>query len=78
MKRTTLYLEPELEVRLKLEALRLKKPMAEVIREALHAYFKQRPRKLPPGRGAFDSGRTDTAERAEQLLRKLKFGDESG
>ena len=76
MRRTTLYLEPELEVQLKLEAMRQRKPMSDVIREALQAYFKRRPRKLPPGRGAFDSGRTDTADRAEEVLRKLKFGDE--
>jgi hypothetical protein len=35
MKRTTIYLEPELEMLLKLEVLRQKKPMAELVREAV-------------------------------------------
>jgi hypothetical protein len=30
-------------------------------------------RKVPPGAGAFDSGHTDTADRAEELLRELEF-----
>ncbi len=29
---------------------------------------------LPPGAGAFDSGHTDTAERAEEILGELGFG----
>ena len=74
MKRTTIYLEPDLEIRLKLEAMRNKKPMSEVIREALRAYLESRPRHLPPGLGAFDSGQTDTAERAEELLAESDFG----
>ncbi len=75
MKRTTIYLEPELEVLLKLETLRQKKPMAEVIREALRGYLERRPGGAPPGAGAFDSGVTDTAERAEELLGELGFGE---
>lgn len=75
MKRTTIYLEPELEVLLKLETLRRKKPAAELIREALRAYLKGGKRRLPPGGGAFDSGHRDTAERAEELLGKLGFGE---
>ena len=43
MKRTTIYLEPELEVLLKLEVLRQKRPMAELVREALHAYVAREP-----------------------------------
>jgi ribbon-helix-helix CopG family protein len=74
MKRTTIYLEPELEVLLKLETQRRKKPMAELIREALRSYLQRDPRQAPPGAGAFSSGRKDTAERAEELLGKLKFG----
>ncbi len=78
MKRTTIYLEPDLEIRLKLEAMRNKKPMSEVIREALRAYLDRQPRHLPPGLGAFDSGQTDSAERAEELLNETGFGkDES-
>jgi hypothetical protein len=76
MKRTTLYLEPQLEVLLKLETLRRKKSMAELIREALYAYLKGRPAQAPPGGGAFASGRRDTAKNADKLLAKLRFGED--
>ena len=56
MKRTTIYLDADLEILLKLEALRRKQPMAELLREALRSYLSDVPRKLPPGVGAFDSG----------------------
>ena len=75
MKRTTIYLEPELEVLLKLEVLRRKRPMAEIVREAVHAYVTREPRKAPPGAGAFSSGRTDTAEKAEDVLADTRFGE---
>jgi hypothetical protein len=74
MKRTTLYLEPELEVLLKLEVQKQKRPMAEIVREAVHAYVTREPRRSPPGAGQFDSGRTDTADRAEDVLRETGFG----
>jgi hypothetical protein len=74
MKRTTIYFEPELEVLLKLEMLRQKRPMAEIVREAVHAYVTREPRKVPPGAGAFSSGRSDTADRAEQILAETGFG----
>jgi hypothetical protein len=75
MKRTTIYLDPEIEVLLKLEALRRKQPMAEVIREALRAHFAGRGSEPPPGIGEFASGRRDTAERAEEVLDELGFGE---
>ena len=74
MRRTSIYLEPELEVLLKLEMLRQRRPMAEIVREAVQAYVTRVPRKAPPGAGAFSSGRTDTAERAEEILEKTGFG----
>jgi len=74
MKRTTIYFEPELEVLLKLEMLRQKRPMAEIVREAVHAYVTREPRKKPPGAGAFSSGRADTADRAEEILAETGFG----
>jgi hypothetical protein len=74
MKRTTIYLEPELEVLLKLEVLRQKRPMAELVREALHAYVVREPKRVPPGAGAFASGHADTAERAEEILGEAGFG----
>ncbi|HEV2851623.1 MAG TPA: CopG family transcriptional regulator [Thermoanaerobaculia bacterium] len=74
MKRTAIHLDPDLEVKLKLEALRRKQPMAELLREALSSYLADVPRKLPPGAGDFDSGHTDTANRAEEVLGELGFG----
>jgi hypothetical protein len=74
MKRTTIYLEPELEVLLKLEMLRQKRSMAELIREAVYAYVTREPRQAPPGAGAFASGRADTAGRAEEVLVETGFG----
>jgi hypothetical protein len=74
MKRTTIYFDPELEVLLKLEMLRQKRPMAEIVREALHAYVTREPQKAPPGAGAFSSGRSDTADRAEDILAETGFG----
>jgi hypothetical protein len=77
MKRTTIYLDPELEILLKLEAMRRKQPVAEVIRETLRERLKSRPRPRSPHAGAFDSGYTNTAERAEELLGELGFGEDS-
>ncbi len=74
MKRTTIYLEPELEVLLKLETRRQKRPMAELIREAVRMYVTRAPRQRPPGAGEFASGRTDTAERADVVLAETGFG----
>lgn len=73
MKRTTVYLEPELEVLLKLEVLKQGRPMAEIVREAVAAYVTREPQRLPPGAGAFDSGHADTAG-AEEILTETGFG----
>ncbi|HEX4964197.1 MAG TPA: CopG family transcriptional regulator [Thermoanaerobaculia bacterium] len=78
MKRTTIYLDADLEILLKLEAMRRKQPMAELFREALRSFLLQVPRKAPPGAGAFDSGHLDTAERAEEVLGELRFGERPG
>ncbi len=77
MKRTTIYLDPELEVLLKLEMLRQKRPMAELVREAVEAYVTRERRTAPPGAGAFRSGRADTAERADEMLARADFGGPS-
>jgi hypothetical protein len=74
MKRTTIYLEPGLELRLKMEGLRRKQPMAELVREAVEAYLTVDPGDGPPGAGAFASGRRDTADRAEAVLTETGFG----
>ncbi len=76
MKRTTIYLEPELELLLKTEMRRRNVPMAELIRDALRAYLGRGSREAPPGAGAFSSGRKDTAAKAEQLLARTGFGEE--
>ncbi len=75
MKRTTIYLEPELEAQLKAETLRRRQPMAGLIREALRDYLVRTRPAPPPGAGAFASGRDDTAERAEELLAETGFGE---
>ena len=74
MKRTTIYLEPELEVLLKLEMQRQQRPMAEIVREAVYAYVARTPRRVPPGAGEFASGRADTATRADAVLAESGFG----
>jgi len=52
---------------LKLESLRPGLSTAEIIREALQAYLRRKPRQHPPGRGGFRSGRKDIAEHAEEF-----------
>jgi hypothetical protein len=54
--------------------LRQKRPMAQIVREAVEAYVTRAPHRVPPGAGAFASGHTDTAERAEDLLAETGFG----
>ena len=77
MKRTTLYLDDELELRLKQETRRQKRPMADLVREAIRRYVAEAPVRRPPGAGAFASGRKDTASRAEETLRASRFGQDS-
>ncbi|MEA2599422.1 MAG: hypothetical protein QOF89_414 [Acidobacteriota bacterium] len=67
----TIYLDPDLKILLKLEAMRRKQPMSELLREALRSYLLPVSRKAPPGAGAFDSGHPDTAERHEEILGQL-------
>jgi hypothetical protein len=74
MRRTTVYLDPELEVQLKLEAMRRGLPMAELLREALRAYLGGAAATPPPVAGAFHSGRHDTADRLDEALDELGFG----
>jgi hypothetical protein len=74
MKRTTIYLEPELESQLKRETRRQKRPMAELIREAVRQYVGATPAREPPGAGAFASGRRNTASDTTAALSKSGFG----
>ena len=70
MKRTTIFVPESLERDLQLLADRARKPTAVLVREALAEYVaKRKPsRALPSFVGAFSSGRTDLAERHEELL----------
>jgi hypothetical protein len=74
MKRTTIYLDSGLELRLKAAGLRRKQPMAEIVREAVEVYLTREPDGGPPGAGAFASGRRDTAARVDEVLADTAFG----
>ena len=70
MKRTTIFVPEGLERDLQLYAQRKRKPMAWVVREALAAYLANERSvvRVPSFVGVGDSGRSDTAERHEELL----------
>jgi hypothetical protein len=74
MKRTTIYLDAELEARLKLESLRRQQPMADLIREAVREKLDASQRVGSRYAGSFSSGRQDVADRAEDLLTEGGFG----
>jgi hypothetical protein len=73
MKRTTVYLEPELDARLKREARRQKRPVAALIREAAWRAVGETKVRQPPGAGAFASGRADTAGDTDAALEQTGF-----
>jgi len=70
MKRTTIFVPEALERDLQLYARREGKPTAAIVREAVAEYLagRQTAGRLPSFTGAFDSGRSDIAERHEALL----------
>jgi predicted transcriptional regulator len=70
MTKTTVYLDPDLAVTLRQLATSEGRAQAELIREALTEYARRRKRPAIPGLGEFDSGHTDTSEKAEQILRR--------
>ncbi|HEV2201197.1 MAG TPA: CopG family transcriptional regulator [Bryobacteraceae bacterium] len=70
MTKTTVYLDPELAITVRQLATQEGRPQAELIREALADYARRSKRPAMPGLGEFDSGPTDTSERAEQILRR--------
>ena len=74
MKRTTVFLDEALLRRARAYARRHGKSFAQAVREALGEYVaKERGQRsaLPSIVGAFDSGRTDIAERHEELLAQI-------
>src|SRR6185295_5514158 len=70
MKRTTIFVPEPLERDLQLYARQANKPMAWVVREAIAEYLVTRrtTSALPSFTGIGDSGRSDIAERHEELL----------
>lgn len=74
MVRTTVYLEEDTALAIRQLAEAENRPQAEIIREALNTYLRQAQaqgrRPLPPGIGAYRSGRQDVSEQAEALLRQ--------
>jgi predicted transcriptional regulator len=70
MTKTTVYLDADLAVTLRQLAISEGRAQAELIREALAEYARRRKRPAIPGIGEFDSGHTDTSQKAEQILRR--------
>jgi predicted transcriptional regulator len=70
MTKTTVYLDPDLALTLRQLAASEGRAQAELIREALAEYARRRKRPAIPGIGEFDSGHTDTSQKAEQILRR--------
>lgn len=74
MRRTTVYLEPELDMQLNVEARRLHVSVAQIIREALRERLDRAPRSRSSHAGTFPSGTTDTAANADDVLQETGFG----
>ena len=73
MRRTTIYLDEDTVLAIRQLADAENLSQAEIIRDALKAYLQQAQasgRPLPPGIGAYRSGRQDISEQAEVLLRQ--------
>jgi predicted transcriptional regulator len=68
--KTTVYLDPEMALALRQMAEVQGRSQAEIIRQALETFTRSVKQPKIPGIGEFDSGHTDTSERAEQLLRR--------
>jgi len=69
MKRTTVKLPDDLDVRLRLEAKRRRMTISELTREAIEAHLVTGRRRLSAA-GAGDSGQTDISERIEEILQE--------
>jgi predicted transcriptional regulator len=74
MHRTTIYLDRDLEMRLRAEARRRDTSMAELIREALREKFTSATTPRSPHAGAFAAGRDDVASRVDEVLDETGYG----
>jgi predicted transcriptional regulator len=75
MKRTTVKLPDELDARLRHEARRRGMTISELTREAIETHLGAGARRHLAGAGAGRSGRSDIAERIEEILREDGFGE---
>lgn len=79
MRRTTIYIDAELDMQLRAESRRCNRPVAEIIRETLRERFAAESgvRSRSPHAGAFSSGTSDTAARVNEVLEETDFGASS-
>jgi len=70
MTKTTVYLDADTVLALRRMSESQGRSQAELIRDALEAYTAKGKRPLPTGMGKFDSGCSDTSERADEILHK--------
>ncbi len=68
MKRTTVKIPEALDARLRHEAQRRGTTISEITREALEAHLGARRPLLMAAAGSFRSGRSDLAQRAEEIV----------
>jgi predicted transcriptional regulator len=70
MTKTTVYLDSNLALAIRQLAANEGRSQAELIRDALAEYTRRGKRPVIPGLGEFDSGHSDTSEKAEEILRR--------
>lgn len=74
MLRTTVYLNEDEALAIRRLSVVRRRPQAEIIRDAISRYIDssndELKQSLPPGVGAYKSGRSDVSQNADDLLRK--------
>ena len=70
MVKTTVYLDDNIALTLRQIAEAQGRSQAELIRDALLNYTRKVKRPKLPGIGEFDSGHTDSSERADEILKR--------
>jgi len=70
MKRTTVKLPDEVDVRLRLEAKQRGMTISELTREAIETHLSDHPERRLLAAAAGRSGQTDISERIEEILRQ--------